>query len=374
MRTLTLFLATAILLITGGATSPTIAAAPSFDCSNATTEIERTICASPELAMEDMAMSRLFAAARIDLFGSGPSGQVAAQRKWLLERRECEAFDKRAYKNRADCLTDRYRARNLELAVGAVSRDRAFALATIRRLDPENAPLIEAAVAFADQPANSQWSSPSLAAPRLAVVKLLEAPFAKLLANGNAGFGLSILEDDGITKLDHLFASDDKFARGIGVLAAYTEGAATPTTLPCSAILKNPALTGAEGPMFGSTIDNFLPVSDCDTAMPSLPALDRLVSAIWKGWPDCEGTIRFAAYRSFAGDVEAARLGLVSPAVSRSKAMRRLSGITPAMASATVAELAAHYRKHLGMSATKAQAVATARVHSLMSSARQCGG
>ena len=64
------------------------ATGPSFDCGRARTDIERTICASRELAALDREEARLY---RIVLAGPPPQRReaVARQRQFLRDRDEC---------------------------------------------------------------------------------------------------------------------------------------------------------------------------------------------------------------------------------------------------------------------------------------------
>ena len=134
---------------------------PSFACSAARTEVERTVCTTPELAREDAVMARLYAAARRGARDDGQSGQGAAQLAWLRERAGCEKFNSSAYTSRAECLGGQYRTRNIALATAALFTDREFALEQLRRLDPKDAPLVTALVIHASHPPGRNFRATS---------------------------------------------------------------------------------------------------------------------------------------------------------------------------------------------------------------------
>lgn len=373
MRNIFPLFAVMSLMTSLSAAAPTTAQ-PSFDCSKATTAVEQAICRNPALAEEDAAMARLYASARVSAAGTGTSGQVQRQKDWLLERSSCETSDIKAQDPRLDCLMTTYRARNAELAVGAAYADRAFALKTLYRLNAEFAPLVEAMMLYADQPPGSNWRSAALAAPRRRIEQVLAAPWAGFKSGESAGYGVDILKDSGINGSVDMFKGDHDFAYALGILGTYSQREGVQPLFPCKALLRNPQLIDIEGPFFGSTLDNFIPFSDCQTAMPPLPALDRLVKAIWLDWPTCQGTIRFSGYRGFATSVDSARIGLpIELKLSTSK-FPRLRGVKPGLLSAAQAELASHYRANLHMPPARAAATAHARIDEVLRGAHECSG
>ncbi len=346
---------------------------PSFDCSRAANQVERTICADPALAREDAAMARLYAAARKGPLGNGQSAIGADQLVWLRERAGCEAPDKRAWASRAECLKDRYKLRNIDLATAALANDRAFALAQLQRLDPSSAVLVEALLRYADHPAGSNWRSAAMAADRQAIMALLAAPYARLQSESDQGYGKEILADS-VKQLDDAFISDRTFAETLGILGAYAQGEQTPIAFPCAAIARNPALIDVESARFGSTIDNFVPRSDCASTWAPLPKLDALVGQIRKSWPPCEGTIRFSAYVSFNQSADAARLGIPRESGAKAPRLRALRGVPAASYAAVLAELTASYTVQRGFSAPDAATTARARLAEVLDGAHECGG
>lgn len=340
---------------------------PSFECSAAKTAIERTICGDAGLSETDALMGRLFAATKTSAFGRGPSGEVAVQRKWLADRaKDCEKPGT-PWKSTAECLADYNKGRLHELAVAALFTEPELALATLRRIDSDAAPLYEAITLYAN--------APSL--PRAQIAPLLKRYFDKFNRNDDLVFGRSILEEDKIKSPADAVASEHKFVEFLMVTSAYLGGDPTPRPLPCAAILRKPALLGAMGPIFGSTLDNFVFYPDCDTTLPPLPAFDRMVAAINKSWPNCEGTIRFAAYRGYDSAQMSARLAdpgqLAGFAKSNAK-LRQLKGVSPALVSAAIAELATYYQTYQKVGPAMAKAGALGAVRDILSGAHDCGG
>ena len=95
------------LLAALGAAPP--AAAQSFDCARAGTEVERTICAEPRLARLDLVLADAYAQARARA-GDGAERLAADQRVWLLRRDRCAD---------ADCIARAYRERIASLRAAA---------------------------------------------------------------------------------------------------------------------------------------------------------------------------------------------------------------------------------------------------------------
>lgn len=80
------------------------AEAASFDCSKASTTVERSICASPELSSLDDEMAKTFRAA----LAKGGEAIRPDQRIWMNQRNSCRDSSclLSAYKNRLDVLRD----------------------------------------------------------------------------------------------------------------------------------------------------------------------------------------------------------------------------------------------------------------------------
>ena len=67
--------------------------APAFadgiDCTKAADAIDKIVCASDELKAQDKTMADLYTLAKVNMFGQGPSGEIAEQRTWLAQRKDC---------------------------------------------------------------------------------------------------------------------------------------------------------------------------------------------------------------------------------------------------------------------------------------------
>jgi uncharacterized protein len=373
----------ALVLTFAGSTSSAEAVAPdlskpSFDCTQAKEPIAQTICGDPKLAEADAVMARLYMVARISAFGHGPSSELAAQRKWLKEREDCRVPDRRVYPSRAECLRGRYADRNHELAVATLFAEPALALETLRKLDPEAAPLYEAIVDYANQARGSTWPMP---AERPRILKLLQPSFDRFRTDGNLAFGRDILADAGIKEPADALKSEDKFIEFLQIDSAYLQSDPIPHPLPCAAIIRRPKLLDASDAIFGSTLDNFIFNPDCADTLPPLPALDRLVKTINDTWPDCDGSIRFSAYRMFGSTLNGARVAgaaeisdfAKSGGTRRNVRIPRLRAVSPSLASVSIAELSTYYQTYQRVDANAARVFATSKVHDIMAAGHGCG-
>lgn len=343
-------------------------AAPSFDCAAAKTSDEKAICAEPDLATADALMARLYERAKISGFGTGPSGEALAQREWL-QRRDCKPSP---VWSRLECLRAAYTERNYALATAIAVRDPELALPVLRRLDPEGAALIEAVTLVARRPVGAPWQSPSLDPVRPRLVTLL-APYAqRLFDTDDWSFGRNILADAGIRSLDQSLTSEKAFRSFVQVTSAYlTEGPVIPRPLSCEALVRHPGLVEITGPVFGSTFDNFIVTSDCDVTLPPMPALDRLVKSITESWPECQGSIRFSAYRSYRLAINEARLasGKSGRRVARLPVVR---GVSRAMVDAALADLSATYVRYGRATSANATALGREKIGTVLSAAHNC--
>src|SRR4051794_12611533 len=212
---------------------------PSFDCAAAKDTIDQTICGDSGLAEADRLMARLYSATKVSAFGRGPSNQLVRQREWLKERaKSCGAADIKPFKSQAECLNGYYTDRNHALAVAALFSEPELALATLKRLDPEAAPLYEAITLYANA-----RSPPSY---------LLQPYFDKFQTDEARSYGRDILADDRIRSPAHELASEQKFAEFLKITSAYLRDDPIPRPFPCAAIVRRPGLLAATGPVFGS--------------------------------------------------------------------------------------------------------------------------
>lgn len=334
--------------------------AASYDCAQARAAVEVEICRDPVLSQADSLMGRLYAQARTSAFRSGPSNQLSVQRAWVKDRQDCLTPERTRNRTVGECLTSRYDDRNRELAVATVMSDPPTGLDVLDRLDPKAVPLYRAIRTYVRTPSD-----------KAGLTRLLQPYFDRMASDEAQGYGKDILADVKITRPADMLASDRNFATGLKVLSAYLDGDGGPLTLPCEAVLDRPGLLDAVYPIFGSTLDNFIPRTDCAAALPPLPKFEALVMQIYKGWPECEGTIRFSAYRTFDGQVEAARLADGSGKL-RTKSAPRLKGVAPDAVTAATAELAKFYQTYRFLPPAKAQATAFGAVQAVLGAGHAC--
>ncbi|WP_448664449.1 lysozyme inhibitor LprI family protein [Sphingomonas sp. CJ20] len=372
-----LFALAPLALATAPVASPTQeGSGPSFACSAATTPMEKAICADPTLSAMDREMAQLFGIAKESAFGGGPSNQLPAQRAALQDMRACAA--PRAAQPIAACLTQRYAVRNQELAIAALLKAPATALPVLRRGDPGFAPILEAVALWSQAPVDADWSAPERARSRTRIAALLQPYLASLQTDAQQSFGNAILRDPGqdgiaVQSIGDLFRSDRHFAAFLNVLGPYLEEpkvSGMPRALPCAAIVRHPTLLKATGPVFGSTMDNFVLRNDCEASLPPLPSLTALKTKLYRSWPECEGTIRYAIYSGFNSDIDRARLGLVPG--GKTKALPARKGIAPADTAAVARDLTAYYATYLRRSPALAATTAQAALALVMEDAHQC--
>lgn len=349
---------------------------PSFPCSSATTAIEKTVCADPKLSALDRQMAQLFALAKQGAFSTGTSNQLPAQRTALQEMGACAAA--RASQPIAVCLKEHYVVRNQELAIAALIKAPTTALPVLRAGDPAFAPILEAVQLWSEAPMDANWSAPERAQGRDRITALLQPYLTTLQTNAGQSFGSSILSDPGtdgvaVRKIDDLFRSERHFAAFLNVLGPYLEEPklpGMPRDLPCAAIVRHPKLLDATGPVFGSTMDNFVLGNNCSASLPPLPSLDAIVTKLNARWPECQGTIRYAAYRTFNRAVDQARLGFAPVAKTWSLPARK--GVTKADTATVQADLTAYYVANLHQTPSVAAKMALDALLGIMQNAHAC--
>lgn len=344
------------------------AAGPSFDCSAARTADETAICADPGLSADDALMAILYDRARASSFGTGQSGEALAQYAWL-KARACKPTPSLL---RVECLRHAYAQRNHQLATAIAVRDPELALPVLRRLDPEGSPLVEATTLIARLPKGTTWNSPEklLLEPRL--ISLLRPIAHKLFDTNEWSYGRDILADEKVANLQQALASESAFTSFVQISSAYlTEGPNIPRPLPCEAMVRRPDLLDATNAAFGSTFDNFIVTTDCDVTLAPMPSLDRLVSAINDSWPNCEGTIRFSAYRAFGVTVDMARLGFGRPS-RKAATLPTIKGVSLSLVNAAVAELTGIYIRSGRALSPLAPQLARERVAGILGASHNC--
>lgn len=344
---------------------------PSFDCSRASTRVEKMICHDPSLAAADALMAKLFAATKISSFGEGPSNMVSGQRQWIKDRSAaCKGLNPA---KQPACLLNDFNERNEELAVAALFAEPELALSTLRSLDPAAAPLLEAVHLYALERPGSDWRSPAMSEKRVQLLQLLQPYADRLRTEEGQSYGRDILKDSNIESADDALKSDGAFAMFVGIASAYIPDGPVPRPLPCAALVRNPNLIAMEEPRFGSTLDNFIVSADCPETLPPAPQLLELVDQINNHWPTCEGTIRFAAYRTFGRAVDEALLGTGQKLPKgRSARVPSLTGVSRQKVEAAVTELTAYYQRYRRAPEQKARALATSSVRTLMDTGHNC--
>jgi uncharacterized protein len=336
--------------------------------------IETTVCASPTLSATDRLMATLYAADRVSAFGSGPSNIQVGQRKALKDMQSCTKPPART--SAADCLKSSYDQRTVELATAAVIHSPDLALPVLRKVDPPFAPIAEAIGLWASEPADTNWATPTRAAKRARITALLSPTMHLLQTESDDEFARSILGDDSdglaINEIGDVFKSERHFAAFMSIVGSVLPQSPTGNgrAIPCAAIVRHPKLLAATGSVFGSTMDMTVLGTDCEETLPPAPALTALDDKLRKGWPNCDGTIRFAAYRTYQVSLDSARLGITSHDPKATVPRRR--GAAAADVSAARSELTAYYVRYLGRTQTQAAAMAADAISALMHTAQEC--
>jgi uncharacterized protein len=370
-------LASFLILISQSAHAQT---APSFDCSKATTKIEKMICNDPEIAAADAKMAELYALAQVSAFGRGTSNQLTAQREWLAGRTGCLTINAAQAEGdtsdgRVKCLASSYRERNRELAVAILTTNSVIALGVLKEQSAHIAPLYEALQLYLTKPAAAKWNDPPHQEQRDRIKALLKPYYADLEADDSKGYGLSVLSDIAVSP-DAAIFSDANMASTISIISVYVnndEGAAR-FPFPCAAIVQRPAMISAAAPYFGSTLDNFLPGPDCEHSLPAQPRLNALAKALNAFWTDdCGGgTIRFAYYRSYAQLEHSARIGLPVEKQQGQSTLLARKGLNAKLVTTAIAELADQYARYNGLSKPEAEMRARFWLGRMIADAGEC--
>ncbi|WP_206240627.1 lysozyme inhibitor LprI family protein [Novosphingobium terrae] len=356
------------------AQAPAASPGPSFACTAGQGGIEAVICASPTLSAADREMAALYAVSKVSAFGSGPSNQLEDQREAVKAMQACARPSGRT--SIAACLQGAYDERNKDLAIAAATRAPDLALPVIRRLDPAFAPVVEAVVLWSSEPDGADWSAPVRAGKRARIVGLLQPVLQDFLTQQDPQFARGMLDsatgEGAVKRAEDLLTSPDRFVGFLNVLGPSLagDGSVGSREMPCAAIVAHPGLLKATDSVYGATPDNFVFNTDCRASLPPLPLLTALDGKVWKTWPMCDGTIRFATYRQYRSTVDEARLGLaghdpkaVLPAV-RGVAWRDIS--------AARGELAAYYVRYLGRTQAQASQMATDALAAMLNAAHEC--
>lgn len=370
---ITIFMALAFLIIAAVGTS---AKADGIDCSKAIDAVDKLICVSDELKAQDKIMAGLYAVARVSIFGSGQSGEIAEQQTWLTSRTDCL---KPPSGTPTECLVDLYQTRNLDLAYAAMPKAADLALQVLKDQKVEAEPVFEALSIYAAEPDGTNWERPELASKRDRIVALA-TPL--ITAIDNAGkpeattftFQHDLLDEGSVKSPGDILKSSQHFG---SFLKAALYGAQQQATLPCGYVSTHPGLLVASESYFGSTMDTNLVNTNCTKTTPPTPKLNALLAQIHDGWPQCEGTIRFGAYRSFDVAVDEALAPSAKqvqnhPPAKPLNSSEDLSGVTKSALRSATGELAAYYVKYLKATPSNAAQFAKAKIAKLQELGQQC--
>ncbi|HEY4995636.1 MAG TPA: hypothetical protein VII21_05015, partial [Aestuariivirga sp.] len=353
--------------------------ADGIDCTKAADAVDKIVCASDELKAQDKTMAELYALAKVNMFGQGPSGEIGEQRTWLSERKDCTG------KSDADtehCLVEVYKDRNTELAfaIMPVAPEKAFQVLNDQK--SKTVPVFEAMSLFASEPDGSDWSNSNLETKRKAILDLT-TPIFQTLQKGDADdsntYGKvvkDLLEDAGLKAPEDILKSSKSFG---GFLRAATLGIDN-TKLPCGYVTTHPGLLAATESYFGSAMENQVINSDCVAVAPPTPQFTTLIKQINDGWPQCDGSIKFAYYRSFGVAVDEALapseqlINEFAPAKANHKSEKApaLDGVSKTVIQSSTRELAAYYVKYLKVAPDKAATYATAKIAGVLKTGQQC--
>src|SRR5260370_30380706 len=113
-RLVRLALITSVTLVS--ATPAFAQGGPSFDCTKASNDVERTICKDHELAKADREMAAAYAAVAAKLSGAAKENLEKEQVRWIGDRNRGCAADTDGI---APCLKRRYAARTTNLRASA---------------------------------------------------------------------------------------------------------------------------------------------------------------------------------------------------------------------------------------------------------------
>jgi uncharacterized protein len=364
----------ALALLSFFGSQPTMAQGPSFSCDQASKADERLICSNRALAADDRLMAQLFAAARRSApLGAIGNGHLAAQRQWLAQRARCADSGVLDTARLGECLHRAYDERILQLATGALFVDRGLAVQALRAKHPQGAPLVEAFTRYAAQPIGSDWRGPGLRPERDAITTLVGGHFRRLQTDAMLDVRRQILQDLGVRSLEDAFHSDERFASTILVLATNLEEGPARLLVPCEALVRHPALGQVEESVYGSSLDGFIPESDCASSLPPSPKLDVLSGAIWARWPPCEGSIRYASYTYHSAMMNQARLGQLPASKATSRPLPSVRGVSLAVIREAEEELVKRYRDFRGYDSETAASTARERLRDLLANAHGCG-
>jgi uncharacterized protein len=251
--------------------------------------IAGVIAADPDLSARDRTMTILYDAVRLKAPEAGPSPQEERQRHWLKSRdRGCDGAPLR------ECLVTLYDARLHELASAALFRAPEASLGELARQEPEAAPVYEAIYRYAslDDEAERIDVVARLIVPLLDNIDRTE--WARAGVDGPDGRSAA--------------SSDEAFSAFLAVVSGNLPSNPVPLTMPCTALIRRPALIAALRARYGGAQDGWIPRADCAATMPATPKFDRVTKAAEAQQSFCRGTIRFSTGADLEATLTAIRL------------------------------------------------------------------
>jgi hypothetical protein len=310
------------------------------------------------------------------MFGKGPSGEIFKQKTWLYNRKDCLPLAK---DKRTSCVLDQYKVRNLQLAFSAMPKAPEAALKVLREQKIETEPVYEALTIFASEPDGADWFSTGLREKQGKIIKLISPVILEIQKVGdddhpNKHFATELFNDASISKASDFLKSNHNFA---GFLRAATFESETP--LPCGYVITHQELLDATEAYFGATPDNSIMKTDCGAMAPATPKFHALLELIDHNWPQCDGTIRFAAYRSYSVAIDR----VLTPSAKaienfkfelprKQEVQHTLEGVSRKSTTDAGTEMANYYSKYLSVTHAKARTFAKSKIADVLYHGHQC--
>jgi hypothetical protein len=356
------------------------AKAEGIDCAKTGTYVDRMICTNPDFKAQDDTMVELYAVARVSMYGKGASGEIVNQKIWLADRDKCL---KSTTDKRTSCVLDLYKTRNLELAFSAMPSAPEASLKVLHDQKIETEPYYEALTIFTSEPDGVDWQSPALTEKRRNIEKLVAPAFSQLQQNlpahSDLRFNKDLFSDANFASTDDILKSTQSFANFFRAVTFGTSDLHPSAILPCGYVVSHQNLLDATDGYFGATPDNFIINSNCDVTAPATPKFHALLKQINGHWPQCDGTIRFAAFRDFGVMIDrvfspsARAIEKYKPAAPRPKNEEHtLDGVSIKAISDAQTEMTNYYVKYLAVTQTKASIFAKAKIADVLYDGQQC--
>jgi hypothetical protein len=359
------------------------AKAEGIDCTNTANYMDSLICTNSDVRLQDDIMAKLYSAARLNIYGNGSSGEVVQQKAWLSlgknwidGRSHCLEM---AEDRRTACVLDEYKARNLRLAFASMPKNPDLALQVLRDQSLEPAPYYEALAIFTSEPDGTDWTNAALAEKRTKIETLIGQLFKSIhsvaAANDpNKHFAIELFDDAGFKNPGDVLKSSSNFAKFLRA-ATFDKDA----TLPCGYIVSHQELLDATEAYFGATPDNSIMKTNCGAMAPATPKFHALLELIDHNWPQCDGTIRFAAYRSYSVAIDR----VLTPSAKaienfkfelprKQEVQNTLEGVSRKSTTDAETEMANYYSKYLGVTHAKARTFAKSKIADVLYHGHQC--